>query len=120
MGSYLQTGDSLADWLGVLSQGALLVQELAVPAVGGGLEQTVVQDVLQALAQRAQDALLGRPHRGVWVETHAFLTERENRQRPISRVQPGNISPSHPYHTFNFSFHSACKYCEKKFYSKVI
>lgn len=72
---YLQGRDALADWLGVFPQDALLVQEPAVLAVPGWLEEAVVQDILQGLVECAQDPLLGRPHRGVRVETHAFLVE---------------------------------------------
>lgn len=69
----LQGRDALADCLGVFPQDPLLVQEAAVLAVPGWLEEAVVQDILQGLVERAQDALLGRPHCGVRVETHAFL-----------------------------------------------
>lgn len=69
----LQGWDAPADWLGVFPQDTLLIQEAAVLAVPGGLEEAVVQDVFQGLVECAQDPLLGHPHRGIRVETHAFL-----------------------------------------------
>lgn len=79
---YLQGRDALADWLRVLSQDALLVQELPVPAVAGRLEEAVVEDIFQGLVERAQDPLLGHPDRGVRVEPHAFLVESKKLIKP--------------------------------------
>lgn len=74
--SYLQTWYALADWLWVLSERAFFIQELPVPPVAGGLEEAVVQHILQALVQRAQDPLFGNPHGRIRVEPHAFLLGR--------------------------------------------
>lgn len=71
--SYLQVRDPLLEGLRVLPQQPLLLQELGVVAVGGGLEQAVVQDVPQGLGQGAEDLLLGLPHGGVGVEAQTFL-----------------------------------------------
>lgn len=73
----LQGWDALADWLGVFPQDTLLIQEAAVLAVPGWLEEAIVQDVFKGLVECAQDPLLGHPHRGVRVEAHAFLVETE-------------------------------------------
>lgn len=70
---YLQSRDALADWLRVLSKDAFFIQELAVPPVAGWLEQPVVENIFEALIERAQDPLLGDPHRRIRVEPHAFL-----------------------------------------------
>lgn len=71
--AHLQSWDAFADWLRVLSQQVLLIQELAVPPVAGRLEQPVVQHVFQALVERAQDPLLGDPDCRIGVEAHALL-----------------------------------------------
>lgn len=75
--AYLQGWDALADWLGVFPQDMLLIQEAAVLAVPGWLEEAVVQDVFKGLVECAQDPLLGHPHLGIRVETHAFLVGEE-------------------------------------------
>lgn len=73
---YLQGGDALARGLRVLAQKPLLVQELPVAPVAGRLEQPVVQDVLQALVQGAQNPLLCDPHGRVRVKPKALLQRR--------------------------------------------
>lgn len=82
---YLQGGDALAHGLWVLAQKPLLVQELPVAPVAGRLEQPVVQDVLQALGQGAQDPLLRNPDSGIRVKPNALL---RGRKRPGSVVRP--------------------------------
>lgn len=72
---YLQIRNSFLKGLWVLSEQPLLLQELGVVAVRGGLEQTVVQDVPQRFGQGAQHLLLGLPHRGIRVEPQTFLQE---------------------------------------------
>lgn len=71
--AHLQSWDAFADWLRILSQQALFIQELAVPPIARRLEEPVVEDVFQALVEGAQDPLLGDPHGRVGVEAHAFL-----------------------------------------------
>lgn len=73
---YLQRRDALADWLRVLSEDALFIQEAAVPPTAGRLEKAVVEHVFQAGVQRAQDPLLGNPNRRIRVEAQAFLFGR--------------------------------------------
>lgn len=75
---YLQRRDALADWLGVLSEDSLFIQELAVPPVARWLEQPIVEHVFQALIKRTEDPLLGNPDRRIRVEAHAFLCVRGN------------------------------------------
>ena len=87
---YLQGRDALAHGLRVLAQQSLLVQELAIAPVAGRLEQPVVQDVLQALAQRAQNPLLCNPHRCIRVESNALLQGRT--RALVSRKPPEQVA----------------------------
>lgn len=57
----------------VLLEQPFLLQEFGVVAVGGGLEEAVVENVSQGLGERAQHLLLGLPHGGVRVEAQTFL-----------------------------------------------
>ena len=90
---YLQGRDALAHGLRVLAQQSLLVQELAIAPVAGRLEQPVVQDVLQALAQRAQNPLLCNPHRCIRVESNALL---QGGQEPWLAGSPRRRWPEMP------------------------
>lgn len=65
---YLQVGDGSVWIQGVLPQQTLLIQKLASPAVERRLEEPVVQNILQAVVQSAEDALLGNPHGNVWIQ----------------------------------------------------
>lgn len=76
---YLQVWNPLLKGLWVLSEQPLLLQELGIVAVRGGLEQAVVQDVPQGFGQGAEHLLLGLPHRGVRVEAQTFLREGKNK-----------------------------------------
>lgn len=80
---HLQIGHALLEGLRVLPQRTLLLQELGVVAVGGRLEEAVVEHVGQRLGQRTQDLLLGLPHRGVRVETKTLLQDREEEQEEV-------------------------------------
>lgn len=76
-GSYLQIWYPFLKGLWVLSEQPLLLQELGVVAVRGGLEQAIVQDVPQRFGQGAQHLLLGLPHRRIWVKPQTFLQETQ-------------------------------------------
>lgn len=74
-GPHLQVGHPLLKRLGVLSKQPLLLQKVGIAAGGGRLEQTVVEHILQALAQGAEHLLLGCPDGGIRVEAETFLVE---------------------------------------------
>lgn len=74
---YLQIWYPFLKGLWVLSKQPLLLQKLGIIAVGGGLEQTIVQDISQRFGQGAKHLLLGLPHCGVWVKPQTFLEDRQ-------------------------------------------
>lgn len=74
---YLQVGHPFLKGLRVVSQEPLLLQELGVPSVSSRLEEAVVVDVPQRLAEGGDDLLLGAPHHAVLVELEAPLKSRE-------------------------------------------
>lgn len=55
----------------------LLIQKLARFAVVSWLEKAIVEYILQALVEGAQDPPLGQPDRCVHVEFQTFLQRRE-------------------------------------------
>lgn len=71
--SYLQVGDGSVGIQGVLPQQALLVQELPCSAIEGRLEEPVVEHILQAVVEGAQNALLGGPHGNVRIQPQTLL-----------------------------------------------
>lgn len=74
---YLQIRDSFLKRLWVLFEQPLLLEEFCIVAIGGGLEQTIVQDVPQRFSQGAQHLLFGLPHSGIRVESQTFLQKRQ-------------------------------------------
>ena len=71
--SYLQVGDWSVGIQGVLPQQALLVQELPCSAIEGRMEEPVVEHILQAVVEGAQNALLGGPHGNVRIQPQTLL-----------------------------------------------
>lgn len=71
--NYLQIGHSLLETLWVFAQEALFVQELGISPVGGWLEKPIVQHVLEAFVEGAENLLLCHPDGCIGVETKAFL-----------------------------------------------
>lgn len=78
---YLQRWDALADWLGVFSEDAFFIQELAFSPIASWLEKPIVEHIFQALIKCTKDPLLGNPDRCIRVEAHAFLVGFGAQQR---------------------------------------
>lgn len=71
---YLEIRHPLLKGLGVVTQGALFFQEPGVPSVSCRLEQAVVVDVPERLAEGANNLLLGIPRCTVLVKLQTPLT----------------------------------------------
>lgn len=82
---YLQVRHPFLKGLCVVTQGPLLLQELGVPSISSRLEEAVVVDVPQRLAEGADDLLLGVPHRAVRVKLETPLTETQREDRAAGR-----------------------------------
>ena len=88
--AYLQVGHPFLEGLRVVPQQTLLLQELGVVAVGGRLEEAVVQHVPQRLRQGAEHLLLRPPHGRVRVKPETLLREG-------GREGDGEVSLRWPY-----------------------
>lgn len=92
--SYLQVGDRSVWIQGVLPQQTLLIQELPSPAVEGWLEEPIVENILQAVVESAQYALLGDPHRNIWIQPQTLLwRDRGQLELSIPKVLQSTTTP---------------------------
>lgn len=92
--SYLQVGDRSVWIQGVLPQQTLLIQELPSPAVEGWLEEPIVENILQAVVESAQNALLGDPHRNIWIQPQTLLwRDRGQLELSIPKVLQSTTTP---------------------------
>lgn len=74
---YLQIWHPFLKGLWVLFEQPLLLEELCIVAICGGLEQTIVQDIPQRFSQGAQHLLFGLPHSGIRVKSQTFLQKQQ-------------------------------------------
>lgn len=86
MASYLQGRHTLACGLWVFPEQPFFIQELAITPIAGRLEEPIVEDILQALVQCAQDPLLGHPHGGVWVKSNALLQGEQKHESGMPKI----------------------------------
>ncbi len=84
---HLQVGHALLQGLAELSKQALLLQELGISSVSSWLEEAVIINVPQRLAERTNNLLLRAPNAGIGIKPQTLLqTEREKQVHKNNRL----------------------------------
>lgn len=85
--SYLQVGYRCGQRRWIFPQQSLFIKELSSSTIKCWLEESIIQNVLQAVVEGAQDALFGHPNWSIRVQPEALLIIEKKKKLELDAFQ---------------------------------